>query len=303
MAFYVGSCRYNDKTLDSSSFYPQKRMSMADKLTYYSSQFNTTEIDNTFFTLPDLASVFHWMVDTPASFLFGVRCPALFTFYAVRWENLPYWIQNELPKRLAGAEITRNDLTSKQRSAYFSAFIAAIRPLHVRKKLGYILLQFPAWWEYRAEHLIYLQRVREQVGPLPIAVEVRHRSWLSDKGQKELAKCLKKENIAYVIADSPLLPLKGFFSSAITAEWGSVIRLHGQNTEAWKRRAPMHQRQNYLYSHEQLAWIEERLTELSALTRVHVMFNNCYNDNAVRNAAQMKALITQRQGIPRTEGK
>lgn len=295
MAFYVGSCSYNDKTLEASDFYPRKRMPIGEKLIHYSAHFNTTEISHTFFTLPDLSSVFHWMVDTPASFLFGVRCPAIFTFYTMRWENLPYWIQNDLPNRSYGSEITRADLTSEQRSAYFSAFIAAIRPLHVRKKLGYILLQFPAWWEYRPEHLTYLQRVRERVGPLPIAIEVRHRSWFSDTGRKELAKCLKKENIAYVIADSPLLPWRSTFTAEITAEWGSVFRFYGQNQEAWKRRAPMLQRQNYLYSDEQLERFGERCIELTSLSRVHIMFNNCYGDNAVRNAAQMQALIAQKQ--------
>jgi uncharacterized protein YecE (DUF72 family) len=53
-------------------FYPQKTPSK-DFLTYYSSKFDTVEVDNTFYRIPSEQAVTKWKNQTPEGFLFSFK--------------------------------------------------------------------------------------------------------------------------------------------------------------------------------------------------------------------------------------
>ena len=71
------------------------------------------------------------------------------------------------------------------------------------------------------------------------------------------------------------------------------MRFHGRNAPAWnKRDAKMAERFNYLYDMNELAPFSEKAKVFAKEGgRVFLMFNNCFRDNAVRNALEMKALL------------
>src|SRR5580700_1896984 len=56
------------------SFYPEG-MKPADYLSYYATQFNTVELDNTFYRTPARSVVEGWAAKTPAGFLFSAKVP------------------------------------------------------------------------------------------------------------------------------------------------------------------------------------------------------------------------------------
>ena len=80
-----------------------------------------------------------------------------------------------------------------------------------------------------------------------------------------------------------------------------ALRLNGvwQDAEGYrefeftkKKGVTTAERFDYLYSPKELKAWAPKLEELAGETkRLHVMFNNCYGDKAVRNAKQMASLI------------
>jgi uncharacterized protein YecE (DUF72 family) len=91
---------------------------------------------------------------------------------------------------------------------------------------------------------------------------------------------------------------QGFESSippvvAATADDLAVVRFHGHNDENWKRRGvTTAERFDYEYSTDELKDWAPKVYELAGeARRLHVMFNNCYGDKAVRNAKQMADLL------------
>jgi uncharacterized protein YecE (DUF72 family) len=59
-------------------FYPQKTASK-DFLAYYSSQFNTVEVDSTFYRIPSEKTVGNWRMQVPEGFMFALKFPQMIT--------------------------------------------------------------------------------------------------------------------------------------------------------------------------------------------------------------------------------
>ena len=60
------------------SFYP-KGMKSADYLAYYSTRFDTVEVDSTFYHCPTAAAVTNWALQTPPGFIFSLKIPRTIT--------------------------------------------------------------------------------------------------------------------------------------------------------------------------------------------------------------------------------
>jgi uncharacterized protein YecE (DUF72 family) len=99
--------------------------------------------------------------------------------------------------------------------------------------------------------------------------------------------------MALAAVDEPKLDWTVPFDWSITATWGTVLRFHGRNAPAWsKRNASVAERFNYLYDTGELEAFREASERLPDDTgRVFLMFNNCFRDNAVRNALQMRKIM------------
>jgi len=60
------------------SFYP-KGMKSADYLRYYSSRFDTVEVDSTFYRCPTIEAFRNWALKTPPGFIFSLKIPRTIT--------------------------------------------------------------------------------------------------------------------------------------------------------------------------------------------------------------------------------
>jgi uncharacterized protein YecE (DUF72 family) len=60
------------------AFYPAG-MKPADFLSYYATQFDTVEVDSTFYRIPALSTVKGWYAKTPPGFLFAAKVPQVIT--------------------------------------------------------------------------------------------------------------------------------------------------------------------------------------------------------------------------------
>ena len=72
----------------------------------------------------------------------------------------------------------------------------------------------------------------------------------------------------------------------------AYVRFHGRNRENWyKRDGGAAERFKYLYAEAELAPWAERLKSLTGVRRASVIFNNCYSNFGVMNAATMAQML------------
>ncbi|HEV2386940.1 MAG TPA: DUF72 domain-containing protein [Candidatus Acidoferrales bacterium] len=158
------------------AFYPAG-LKPADFLGYYAQQFDTVEVDSTFYRIPSPATVRGWYAKTPPHFLFAAKVPQSITH-----ENVLVNCADEFRKFLVTMEI-------------------------LGEKLGPLLFQFPyfnrAKFKSGGE---FLARLKPFLEALPqghrFAVELRNKYWLDAR----LADTLRQRRVALALVDHPWLP-------------------------------------------------------------------------------------------------
>jgi len=159
------------------SFYP-KGMRSRDFLGYYARQFQTVEIDSTFYGTPSASTVASWSEKTPPDFIFAVKVPQVITHEKV----------------LVGCEAESDEFIERMAS--------------LGDKLGPMLLQFPKFdkWALKSpdELLTRLDSFLKRVsGPAHrYAVEIRNKDWLD----KKLTDALRQLNVALALTDTSFMP-------------------------------------------------------------------------------------------------
>lgn len=136
-------------------YYPEE-LKPADMLAYYLRDFDTVELNNTFYHLPKETSFDTWRAATPASFLFAVKGSRFIT-HMIKLKDPARGLSNFLP-----------------------------RAERLGKKLGPILWQLPPGWNVNVE------RLEEFLSELPrghrYAFELRNQTWMTDKVYELLHK-------------------------------------------------------------------------------------------------------------------
>ena len=287
----VGISSWTEKTLiEGGHFYPLTAKSPEARLRFYATQFPLVEVDATYYAMPEEKTADLWVNRTPTNFTFNIKAFRLFTQHGTALAMLPPEIRNQVPQRLKDKKnFYYRDLPEEITSELWRLFAKALLPLDSAGKLGVVLFQFPPWFMPSHETLAYMAFCKEKLPQYHIAVEFRHWSWLNDKNLGRTMDLLKAANITYVCVDEP----QGFNNSVppiveATSDIG-VVRFHGRNTKDWEKPSQAASgRFNYLYSEDELKEWVPRIKELSLKTKLlHVVFNNCYDDKAIRNARQM----------------
>ncbi|MCX6344029.1 MAG: DUF72 domain-containing protein [Armatimonadetes bacterium] len=153
-----------------SRFYPED-LPENQWLAYYSSKFDTVEINNSFYRLPERATFERWRDESPNGFTFSLKASRYLTHM----------------KKLKDPE------DPLQRILNNSAGL--------EEKRGPILYQFPPYWHVNFERLEAFLKILPK--DIRHAFEFRDESWQCD----EVWQMLKQYNGAYCIMDAPGLPL------------------------------------------------------------------------------------------------
>lgn len=173
------------------NFYPENLVSK-EFLSFYATQFNTVEVDSTFYRIPREQSVIDWKQQTPSGFLFSLKFPKIITHVKM--------LKN-----------CREEIR---------VFLDRVSLL--QEKLGPLLLQFPS--VFRNEHVLIL---RDFLDTLPkehrYVVEIRNRNLLSDS----FYSILRDYNVVLAWVDSPFMPL----INEVTADF-IYIRWEGDRRSA-----------------------------------------------------------------------
>ncbi|MEU6717403.1 DUF72 domain-containing protein [Nonomuraea sp. NPDC046802] len=284
----VGTASWTDSTLLASGWYPKDVTSPQERLAYYASQFPLVEVDSSYYAPPAQTTVSLWRDRTPAGFTFHIKAFSLLTQHPTR----PAALYKDLRERLGETKknIYLRDLDRDIIEQVWDRFLTALTPLREAGKLSVVLFQFPQWFPIARRNKQYILECKERCAPLPICVEFRNHTWMSEENQDETLSFLGAHEIPYVSVDMP----QGYPSSippVLAATAGlAVVRFHGHSAK-WTSK-DVHERFGYLYSEDELRHWASKLRRLAEdAETTHVLMNNCYRDHAQVNAAQLARLL------------
>lgn len=213
MRVRVGTSGYSYKEWK-GHFYPED-LPAAKMLEYYAARFDSVEINNSFYRMPEASTLEKWTKQVPEGFTFVLKAPQRITHQ----------------KRLAGAEGDVEHLFE----------VAAA----LGSQLGPVLFQLPPYTRKDASKLSafldVLPRGRQ------VAFEFRHMSWCDD----EIYALLRERDIPLCLSDTD----ESGDSDALvipTANWGYLRLRRTQyadgDLEAWaKRIARQNWREAYVF--------------------------------------------------------
>jgi uncharacterized protein YecE (DUF72 family) len=195
-------------------------------LELYARQFDTVEVNSTFYRLARREAVAGWVAQTPSKFLFSVKASRYLTHI----------------RRLAGIE------------EGIRRFYEPLGPLIEAGRLGPVLWQLPENFHRDDERL---EGLLELLSAGAHTIEFRHPSWFVP----EVMELLRRHGVALTIGDSPSRPFQTYEA---TTGW-RYIRFHygsrGRNgnysaTEIaeWARRIDHWRRHEMVYAYFNNDW-------------------------------------------------
>ncbi len=297
----VGTASWTDPTLiKESDWYPRRSMSAEERLRYYAERFNVVEVDSTYYFPPTRDLTGKWARRTPGGFRMDVKAFSLLTGHPAPRRAVWQDVLADLPAdHEAKDRVYLDHLPEGARERAWEHFREALRPLHSAGKLGAVFFQFPPWFHPGRKARVHLEELAQRLPEYDLAVEFRNGAWFGDGDTERTLALLEELGLAYVCVDEP----QGFDNSvppvlAATQPDLAVIRFHGHNRENWnKKNITAAERFRYLYSEEELEEWAPRVRELAEQAReTHAIFNNCYRDYGVRNAAQMGEILAASAG-------
>jgi uncharacterized protein YecE (DUF72 family) len=167
MDVYVGCAKWNKKDL--KNFYPK---GTKDELEYYSTQFNSIELNATFYGMPTKEQVLTWKSKTPKDFKFFPKITNTVSHF----------------KRLKDVKPVVEEFCNA-----ISAF---------EEKLGMVFLQLHD--NFKPKDFDRLEKfVKEFPKGIPLAVEVRNSDWFTDATiAKQYYELLEKNKVSNIIVDT-----------------------------------------------------------------------------------------------------
>jgi len=194
-----------------------------DYLARYSENFNSVEINSTFYRIPKKSSVENWRTQTQDNFIFSVKIPQSISHRS----GLNYD-----PEKL-------------------DAFLDHIKTF--KEKLGPLLLQLPP--RLTTEHRDQLDVLLTQLLDYKLAVEFRHKDWF----KPETYQMLRSQNAALVYVEHPWQPSEEVATSDFTyirlegdrrkvdGEKGESELDRSLDNERWANKIYESEKSTYLY--------------------------------------------------------
>jgi uncharacterized protein YecE (DUF72 family) len=159
-----------------STFYPAG-MKSADYLKFYGTQFQTVEVDSTFYGTPSATTVEKWYEKSPPDFVFAAKVPQIITH----------------EKALVDCD------------SEFEEFVKTMDILG--PKLGPMVFQFPSFdrWKFPKQDS-FLAVLMPFLKKLPtdhkFVIEIRNKQWLDGR----FADVLREHNVALALTDTSFVP-------------------------------------------------------------------------------------------------
>ena len=194
------------------TFYPET-LKPADYLSHYATEFDTVEIDSTWYGTPSERSVQNWSTQVPDHFVFSAKVP----------------------------QIVTHERCLQSCDAEMAEFLKVMEQLG--SKLGVLVFQFPYFNKNQfATAEPFVRRLEAFVKKLPTefryALEIRNKAWLT----RQFHQLLQTYGISLALIDHPWMPTarEWFRTDPMTAKFG-YVRLLGdryeieEKTKSWDK--------------------------------------------------------------------
>jgi uncharacterized protein YecE (DUF72 family) len=266
-----------------------------DRLPWYAERFEAVEVNSTFYALPQENTVRRWAQVTPEGFTFDVKLHRLLSRHAAPLESLPPELRDAARTTGRGRVVLEAGLER----AMARQTLEVVEPLREAGKLGAFLLQLSPSFSPHEHGLAELEPLIEALAPNPVAIELRHRSWVKDKRLEDTLRWYEDVNAAFVNVDMPpgdaltiMPPI-----DAVTRDDLAYFRAHGRNTEGYLRGKSVAERFGWVYSDDELQELAGRVRSLSELAQdTRTLFNNNRGRDAPDSARRMRELLGQDPG-------
>jgi uncharacterized protein YecE (DUF72 family) len=195
------------------TFYPEG-LPPREQLSYYATQFDTVELDNTFYRTPALSTVQGWYAKTPPGFVFAAKVPQVISHEKVLVdcdEDLSHFLKTmEALGEKLGPVLFQFGYFNKSKFKSGAEFLALLKPFLKRLPKGF-----------------------------SFAVEIRNKTWLDAR----FADLLREHGVALALIDQAWVPrpweMKEKFD-LITTDW-TYVRWLGdrkgieEQTKSWDK--------------------------------------------------------------------
>ena len=238
-------------------FYPEK-LSRAKFLHYYSTQFNSLELNGTYYRMPTAVQMQNMITRTDGNVKFTVKAFQDITHATDKSRYIPLVME----------------------------FKKALEPLLTDNLLVCALFQFPESFHYDKQERIYLDSLLKEVTDIPIVVEMRNTLWQND----QVYNALRQRKVGWCITDNPNLKNLLKLDYVVTSDI-AYMRFHGRNAKMWYGGDNV-TRYDYLYSDIELQAFVEPIKLLIKNTKiVQLFFNNHAKSQATINAKKIEMLL------------
>jgi uncharacterized protein YecE (DUF72 family) len=255
---YIGTSGYDYKEWK-GIFYPEN-LAHTKFLEYYSTQFNSLELNGTFYRMPTPEQMRRMVARSGGKVKFSVK---------------------------AFQDLTHAADTSRYQSLVCE-FKKALEPMLNDNLLLCALFQFPESFHYEKQERIYLDSLLKEAADVPVVVEMRNSKWQNDR----VYNALRQRRVGWCITDNPdlkNLPKMDFVTTSDIA----YIRFHGRNAEMWYKGDNI-SRYDYLYSDAELRGFIESIRKLLQHAEiVQLFFNNHAEGKATVNAKGIEMMLNE----------
>ncbi|MFI2378498.1 DUF72 domain-containing protein [Streptomyces sp. NPDC018964] len=277
----VGACSWTDRMLVTSGWYPSGGRDAEGRLRHYASRLPVVEVDSAYYALPSRRNSELWVERTPDGFRFDVKAFSLLTGHPTRPQALP-------------ADLRDRPVDGALLDEVWRRFAEAVGPLREAGRLGAVLFQFPPRFAPGAPAERTLEECAERTADWPLAVEFRHPGWwAADRAEDTLA--LLSGLGATAVGVDMAQGLSGSLPpvAPVSRPALAVVRFHGRSRD-WGRGSKEDRFRHDYDVTELAAWVPRLRRAAERTDELHVLFNNCCADAAVRAAETMRGLLTPR---------
>ena len=179
-------------------WYPPK-LPAKQRLPWYAQRFEAVELNSSFYAVPDRNTVHGWVKSTPERFVFDVKAHRLLSRHAAGLDSLPPDLRDGARTNERGRVVLEPELEV----ALARRLVEETAPLAEAGKLGVYLLQLTPAFSPGRHTLEELDGLVECFAGQRLAIELRHRSWVSDKRREATLGWFGERDVAYVCVDAP----------------------------------------------------------------------------------------------------
>lgn len=185
MIIHLGCSSYYNRQW-SGIFYPEG-IPAKEWFAYYCTQFNTYEMNGSFYKFPTTKTLQTWYKKSPHRFIYSIKAPKLIT-HTKKFENC----ESELKE-------------------FYKACESGLK-----EKLGCVLFQFPPNFNYTPKRLELI--IDSVDADFANVIEFRNASWWT----KEIYQAFRERNLIFCSVNYPKLP-----TEIISTTKTGYVRLHG----------------------------------------------------------------------------